>query len=262
MPIRFSVSHWCLGLEPPANAAAFARLADESGRSITAIEMPPMNAIAAAREAGLDVLNLPAAGMQGIALNKPGDHAELLPRIEDTIARASEHGVGQVIVFSGNRDGQSDEAGAEATVAALGHLAPVAEKAGVTLTLELLNAFDHPGYMADHTAWAVAVIDAVGSASIKLLYDVYHMHRMGEPLLDDLRRHADRIAHVHIAGSPKRDFPGEGQAIDYSELLPALLETGYAGPIGLEFLPDPNADPVSAMVEAARVLSASVSDAV
>ena len=93
-------------------------------------------------------------------------------------------------------------------IAGLKQVAGEAEKAGVTLTLEVLNKFDHPGYQADYSAYAFAVARGVGSANVKVLYDIYHMQRMGENLLPTIMENLAMIGHFHIAGAPKRDFPG------------------------------------------------------
>lgn len=249
MNLRFSASHWCLGLETEDVADAYRQLV---GAGIEAIEMPPPAVVPLAHAAGLEVLNFAAPGMSGLALCRESEQPELLCQIERSIAAAAGAGARQLIVFSGNRQATPDEAGASATVEGLRRLIVAADRADVTLTLEVLNAYDHPDYMADRTSWAVDVVRRVGSPRVRLLYDVYHMHRMGEPVLDDLLEHLDLIAHVHIAGSPNRDFPGRQQAIAYDRVLPALLDAGYQGLVGLEFLPV--RQPISEMIEAVHTL--------
>ena len=92
-----------------------------------------------------------------------------------------------LICFSGNRDGQSDEESAEITAEGLRRLAPLAEGAGVTLLLELLNSrVDHPDYAGDHTAWGVDALGLTGAANVKLLVRrVSHADYGGRPHPDD-----------------------------------------------------------------------------
>ena len=76
---------------------------------------------------------------------------------------------------------------------------PTAERAGVTLCLELLNSkVDHKDYQADHTAWGVQVVQGVASPRLKILYDIYHMQIMeGDVDRDDPRERAAHRALSH-----------------------------------------------------------------
>ena len=48
----------------------------------------------------------------------------------------------------------------------------VAEDAGVTICMELLNSKrDHPDYQCDHTKWGVELCKRINSPRFKLLYD-------------------------------------------------------------------------------------------
>ena len=61
----------------------------------------------------------------------------------------------------------------------LRRLAPLAESAGVTLLLELLNSrVDHPDYAGDHMSWGLEVLAQTEAENVKLLYDIYHMQVM------------------------------------------------------------------------------------
>ncbi len=108
---------------------------------------------------------------------------------------------------------------------------------GVTLVLEPVNTrVDHPGTLLDHTADAVAVVKAVGSDSFKLLYDLYHSVTQGEDPAAELAGAAGLVDYVQIADSAGRGEPGTG-GIDWPARLADLRSAGYAGPIGLEYVP-------------------------
>lgn len=78
----------------------------------------------------------------------------------------------------------TDEEGARNTVIGLNRVTKIAEDNGVTICLELLDSkIDHKGYMADHTAWGVRVMQEVNSPRVKLLYDAYHMQIMEGDLI-------------------------------------------------------------------------------
>ena len=231
-----SVPDWCF--YPKVQAADYYQRLREMGYD--AVEMTPEQRWPEARAAGLKILNQSGPGMQK-GLNRREHHAELLPQIKKLVKQAGANGIAQVIVFSGNREGQEDELGVENCVGALKQLAPVAEAAGVELLLELLNGYNHPDYQCDHFGYAAAVVRKVKSPRVRILYDIYHAHRMGEDVRRVILENLPLIGHLHVAGSPKRDFPGAEQAIDYRGLVREVMAAGYKGYWGQEFLPQANA---------------------
>ncbi|MCY7351407.1 MAG: sugar phosphate isomerase/epimerase, partial [Cytophagaceae bacterium] len=86
--------------------------------------------------------------------NNPVYHDELVKSYEEVIPQVAEAGYSQLICFSGNRNGMSDEKGLENCAIGLKRLMSTAEKHKVTVVMELLNSkVNHKDYMADHTAW-------------------------------------------------------------------------------------------------------------
>jgi hydroxypyruvate isomerase len=146
-----------------------------------------------------------------------------------------------VIVFSGSRRGTTDATGMDNCVRGLEALVDDADRAGVTLTFELLNHFGHEDYHASSSAFVFGVVRRIGSPSVRALYDVYHATRMGEPVCADIGVNADLIGHVHVAGVPGRGIPGPAQEIDYAVVVRTALEAGYTGWWGQEFLPGDDA---------------------
>jgi hydroxypyruvate isomerase len=201
-----------------------------------AVEMVDPQRWPIAKQAGLQILNISGPGMQK-GLNKPAHHPELLARIRADIQRAAANQIPHVIIFSGNRDKQTDADGLAYCIEAVKQLAPDAEHAGVTLVFEVLNTYDHPDYMAAYGAFAFDVVKAVSSPNVKVLYDIYHMVRMGEDVVSAVTNHVEYIAHLHVAGSPQRDFPGPKQEIDYQHVVRSIQAAGYRGYWGQEFLP-------------------------
>jgi hydroxypyruvate isomerase len=111
------------------------------------------------------------------------------------------------------------------------------DDSGVTLVLEPVNTrVDHPGALLDRTADAVAVARAVGSPRFKILYDLYHSVTEGEDPAAELANAAGLVGYVQIADVPGRGEPGSG-SLDWTAQLSALRESGYDGPIGLEYFP-------------------------
>jgi len=157
---------------------------------------------------------------------------------EKLIPAAADLGVKQVICFSGNRDGLSDEAGLENCAAGLAPLIPLAEIHGVTLVMELLNSkVDHPDYQCDHTAWGVALCKKMSTDHFKLLYDIYHMHIMEGNVIRTIKDHHQHISHYHTAGAPGRNEFDATQELNYAAISSAIANTDYIGYIGQEYIP-------------------------
>jgi len=232
MTVRLSAPDWCFwrdGTDP----ATYYRALRELG--FTGVEMVHPSRWQAARAAGLAILNLSGPG-KTVGLNRLGLHAELLPLIRREITIAHDAKIPHVIVFSGNRDGQEDAVGRANVVTALKALASDAERAGVTLIFEMFNDQDHPDYQADNSAYGFAVAKSVGSPAVKVLYDLYHMSRMGEDVVADITKNLDLIAHLHTAEMPKRSVPQKAGAIPYGMIVTAVMKAGYQGYWGTEFV--------------------------
>jgi len=111
-----------------------------------------------------------------------------------------------------------------------------------TITLEVLNRTDVPGYLVPDSRSALAVIDRVGRPNLGLQVDVYHLVMEGEDPAAVIREAGDRIAHVQFADVPGRHEPGSG-SIPFGPILQALDAAGYRGAIGLEYIPSRPAAP-------------------
>jgi hydroxypyruvate isomerase len=121
-------------------------------------------------------------------------------------------------------------------------LAPTAEREKITLLLEPLNVLvDHPGYFLNSGREGFAIVQEVGSPRVRLLYDIYHLEVMERNSTDALLAHLPLVGHIHIADVPGRHEPGTGD-LDFSKILRAVGERGYAGAIGFEFSPSAGSD--------------------
>ncbi|MEO8138196.1 MAG: TIM barrel protein [Gemmatimonadota bacterium] len=182
-------------------------------------------------------------------LNDPANHPLLIGELERTIAAARQHGVPNVIAMIGNRYGRSDEAGLAACVEALDRVKGQAEAAGVTICLELLNSrVDHHDFMGDRMSFGLALMYAVNSPRVRLLYDIYHMQIMEGDLIRTIRDHGQWIAHYHTAGNPGRNELDPSQELNYRGIAQAIADTGFGGWIAHEFIP--TRDPAIGLAEA------------
>jgi hydroxypyruvate isomerase len=99
---------------------------------------------------------------------------------------------------------------------------------------------DHKNNFASTSKEAFAIVETVGSANVKVLYDVYHMQIMEGNLISTIKNHYDLIGHYHIAGVPGRHEPLDTE-VNYPSVFDAIAQTGYDGYIGLEY--GPSIDP-------------------
>ena len=58
----------------------------------------------------------------------------------------------------------------------------------------------------------------------------------------------EAIAHIHTAGNPGRAELDDRQEINYPPIMRALLEVGYKGYVGQEFIP--TGDPLKGLQQA------------
>ncbi len=194
------------------------------------------------------------AGSHGISkgLNRKENHDECLAEIRESIERTAEAGFPNVICFSGNREGMDDDEGLKNCETALKKVASFAEKKKVTICVELLNSKrDHEDYMCDHTSWGARLIRRIGSTRVKLLYDIYHMQIMEGDVIATIKEYQDCIGHYHTGGVPGRNEIDDSQELYYPAIMRAIVDTGYDGYVGQEFIP--KRDPLTSLVEAVRL---------
>lgn len=173
-----------------------------------------------------------------------------------------------VIAFTGFKYRKAEDAtsveisleeGAKNTVTGLKKLAPFAERYGVNIYMEHLNSRilndtnrGHPGYQGDDIDYCAKIIREVGSPRVKLLFDIYHVQIMNGDIISRIREYGtDLIGHIHTAGVPGRSELGDNQELQFASIMQSLLEIGYKGYVGHEFIPTRN--PLIGLQEAVTV---------
>ncbi|RVU25642.1 hydroxypyruvate isomerase [Sandaracinomonas limnophila] len=170
--------------------------------------------------------------------NEVKNHDQLVAFYEDLIPRAAKMGVKNLICFSGNKNGMSDEDGLINCKKGIQRVMKTAERYNVTVTMELLNSkVNHKDYQADNTEWGAALCEMVGSDKFKLLYDIYHMQIMEGDVIATIKKYHQYISHYHTGGVPGRNEIDETQELNYAAIIKAIYDTGYKGYIGQEFIP-------------------------
>jgi sugar phosphate isomerase/epimerase len=199
--------------------------------------------------------------------NNPKFHAEVIERTSKTIDQCADAKFPSVIAFVGYKwtDPDDPKSAAISTddafancVKGLKEIARHAEKKGVTVCLEHLNTRDdsdpmkgHPGYQGDDLDFVASIIRKVGSPRVKLLFDIYHVQLMHGDLIRRIEQTKDIIGHVHTAGVPGRGELDDNQEINYAAVVKKLVDIGYAGYVGQEFIP--TRDPLAGLKQAVKV---------
>ncbi len=243
--INQSVCRWCY---PKLSLDELCMYGAHIG--LKGVDLLPANDFATPRKYGLIcTMGSVGAGTIKDGLNNTAHHAAIEAALRENIPHAVEAGVPNLITFSGNRNGMSDEEGAKNTIIGLNRVKRMMEDANVTLCLELLNSkVNHKDYMADHTDWGVEVMKEVNSPHVKLLYDIYHMQIMEGDLIATIQKNIQWIAHFHTGGVPGRNDLNDTQEVQWDGVMRGIAATGFSGFVAHEFLP--LGDPQAALLQA------------
>ena len=253
--INQSVVHWCF-----ANSAEKWTIEDTCKAAVAlgckSVELVGPDDWPTLKKHGLTCAIAPN-GMPGApfikGLNNMAHQAEVIETTKKMIDAAAEHGIPQVIAFNGfkyrdpedpNSGEISLEEGAANTANGLKVLGRYAAEKNIVISLEMLNTRDdshpmkgHPGYQGDDISYCLDIVKRTAMPNVKLLFDIYHVQIMNGDIIRRLKECGDYIGHVHTAGNPGRAELDEDQEINYPAVMEALLEIGYTGFVGQEFIP-------------------------
>ncbi|MGL4593961.1 MAG: hydroxypyruvate isomerase family protein [Thermoguttaceae bacterium] len=243
--VRQSVSKWCFGSFP---LEEFCKIGKKIGLVGVDLLSPNEWDTMLKQDMIVTMGNVPGAGIP-VGFNRLAHHDKLIEAYQAVIPIAAEKKVPNLICFSGNREGISEEEGAENCIVGLKRLMPTAEKHGVNIVMELLNSKGHKDYQADTTPWAAEMVRKVGSDRLKLLFDIYHMQRMEGDLIENIRKYKDVIGHYHTGGNPGRNDIDDSQEIYYPAVIKAIKETGYKGFVAHEFMPRKGIDSLKKAIQ-------------
>jgi hydroxypyruvate isomerase len=240
-----SVSRWCYNAIPMPD---FCRAVADMG--LTAIDLLEEPDWAVARQFGLTCsMGYAGGGSIRDGLNVKANHDAIVRNFETTIPRAAAAKVPNVITFFGNRHGLGDAEATTNCIEGLNRVKRVAEDHGVTICVELLNSkVNHPDYQGDRTPFGAAIVKAVNSPRVKLLYDIYHMQIMEGDVIRTIRDNKDLIGHYHTGGVPGRHELDDTQELNWAAVAKAIVDTGFTGYFAHEFVP--TKDPLTSLRQA------------
>lgn len=191
-------------------------------------------------QAGLRVSNLLWAG--GFTGSDGHSYDESLADAHDALRLAARLKTRHLVVYSGARNGHTQNHARRLFLDALEDLLPLAEKLGIVLDIEPM----HAGCAEEWTFLtsldeALALIDKLASPSIKLAFDTYHLGhdpRLIEQIPDIVRH----IGIVHLGdsacapeGEQSRQRLGQG-ILALPCIVRALRAAGYDGDYDIELV--------------------------
>lgn len=258
--VRQSIVHWCWrsrGWSIEHTCAAARDLGCRSVELVGPEDWPTL------KEYGLVCA---ISGSHGFVkgMNHRAHWEECMAKMRESIDATADAGFFSVITFTGFAEspepgvGAVDlETGFQNCVEGYKQIVGHAEKRRVTLCLEHLNSRvdeemkGHPGYQGDHIDYCARIVRAVGSPRLKLLFDIYHVQIMDGDVIRRLEEHRELLGHIHTAGNPGRRELDDQQEIQYAPIMRKLVELGYEGFVGQEFIP--TGDPLEGLAAAVRL---------
>jgi sugar phosphate isomerase/epimerase len=173
-------------------------------------------------------------GLELLAMEQPSQDPA---KMEQAFQAAAETGIPIVNCGPGGKTG--DEESLQQSIDALGRLADMAGKYGVTLCVKA-----HVGNSIYNTPTTLRLMEAVTSPHFGIDMDPSHIHRANENPVEAIAAVVSRVKHVHIRdckgrqqgpGKPEDQANGRGD-IDLVGYMRVLHENGYTGPVDLEII--------------------------
>ena len=174
------------------------------------------------------------SGLELLAIEQPSQDPA---KMELAFQAAAELGIPLVNCGPGGKSG--DAASLRESLDALGRLADLAERSGVTLCVKA-----HVGASIYNTPTTLQALAAISSPAFGIDMDPSHIYRAGENPVEAITAVIGRVRHVHIRdckgrqqgpGRPEDQANGRGD-IDLVGYVRALHTGGYRGPLNLEII--------------------------
>ena len=116
----------------------------------------------------------------------------------------------------------------------LKRVADIYEPHGIVMVMETMNhKINHPGMFLHLIPQAYAMAKAVGSPSLKILFDFYHVQIQEGNIIPTLDYAWDEVAYMQIGDTPGRNEPSSGE-INFVNVLQHVQDKGYRGFMGME----------------------------
>lgn len=200
-------------------------------------DTPPESLLSALKATGLPLLGLNTTrgnhdkGDFGLTA-VPGREAEAREAIDAALKYAEIAGAEAVHVMAGRAEGRTAEK------IFRDNLEYACDQArGRMILIEPINPFDAPGYFLQSPDHAQRVIADVRAPNLRMMFDCYHVARLGMDVLAQLNKVFEHVGHIQIAAVPDRGPPDHG-TLDYAALFREIDALGWQRPLGAEYKPE------------------------
>ena len=204
-------------------------------------------------------LGLPALSAHGSLISQePQAHAQQWQRLTGAVDLCAEWAgpAGAPVLDTTLGGGPADwDPLRELILERVGELAEYAARRGVTVGLEA-----HVGSSLDTPEKAVWLVEKIGSAHLRLNFDISHFEVIGIPTAESVAQLAPYAAHTHVKDQRGQEFvvPGEG-SFDYVHYLQEMGKAGYNGYVTVEISMvvqrRPDYDPLAVAARSYQVLA-------
>ena len=169
-------------------------------------------------------------GLFGLAA-LPDRKAQARAAIDEAIACAEAIDADAIHVLAGRA------AGEDARQTFIDNLRYSAGQTERMILIEPLNRHDAPGYFLNNTDQAADLIEEVGAANLRLMFDCYHVGRSEGDVTTRLKDLLPVIGHIQFAAVPDRGAPDHGE-LYYPAVFDAVAALGWTRPLGAEYRPE------------------------
>jgi sugar phosphate isomerase/epimerase len=258
--IKLALTTWPMGMFHPEKWSLdkLCQVAKQLG--VDAIEVVAPEDLPTLKKYGL-ISTLTVAHWFTKGYNQKAFWAECTAAYKKAIDANAAHGFVNIVSFWGYGNNVAEgggivslEEGKKNMIEGYKEIVGYAEKKGCVLCLEALNSRDagdwkgHPEYQGSNVDDCLDVIKAVGSPALKLCFDMYHIQIMNGDLIRRIRENSEYIGYAQAAGVPGRHELDDTQEINFPAVLKALVDNGYRGHLGMEFIP--TKDPMDSLSQA------------
>ncbi len=195
--------------------------------------------------ARMQALGITIDAMAGMTLGfaDPTGGDAFLAELKTLIPVANRLACRQIILLSGKRIPAADPADSShnpaqhaASIETLKRAAELLAAANLQGVIEPIDRLENPTIYLDGVTEAFAIVNAVSSPSLRVLYDLYHEQRSHGNLIEKLQQNIALVGLIHVADVPGRHQPGTGE-IDYANIYRTLAQLNYSHTIAMEFYP-------------------------
>lgn len=186
-------------------------------------------------EMGIFVVNDDGLSKPILTSGDGGMRDKFLQNIRDSVEVSKRANTKYATLVVGNADARLQRDYQTANVIeTLKRAAAICEPAGLIMVMEPLNIYrDHPGFFVSSNAQAYALCKAVGSPSVKVLFDIYHTQINEGNIIPNIDRCWDELAYFQTGDTPGRQEPGTGE-INYRNVFRHIHRKGFTGILGME----------------------------